>query len=62
MLKKYNKKYWILLPPFLVAGILLIIYLPQQFKPLAFVISLLFWAAYYTWTYIDKNNEVKKSQ
>lgn len=62
MLKRFNKKYWILLPPFFVAGILLIIYLPQQFRPLALLVPLLFWAAYYTWTYIEKNNEVKKSQ
>ncbi|RRJ66155.1 hypothetical protein EHV15_26995 [Paenibacillus oralis] len=62
MQKKFNKKYWILLPPFFVAGILLVIYLPQKFKPLALVVSLLFWATYYTWTYMAKNNEVQKSK
>ncbi|MFB5673857.1 hypothetical protein ACE3NQ_23915 [Paenibacillus terreus] len=62
MFKKYNKKYWILLPPFVAAIILLEIYLPQELKKFVFVVPLVFWASYYTWEYTEKKNEAKRSQ
>ncbi|MFM9281473.1 hypothetical protein [Paenibacillus jiagnxiensis] len=62
MLKKYNKKYWILLLPFLAATLLLGIYLPYEYRMFVFVAPLLFWASYYTWQYIEKKNEAKRSQ
>lgn len=62
MFKKYNKKYWILLPPFVAVIILLEIYLPQELKKFVFVVPLVFWASYYTWEYTEKKNEAKRSQ
>jgi hypothetical protein len=50
------KKYFILLPLFILIGILLIIYLPprQNQYPILIVFILIFWAVYYFWVYIDK--------
>ncbi len=55
-----NKKYWILMPPFLLIGLLLVIYLPQNLKPLAILTALVFWCVYYIWTYIERNKERRK--
>jgi hypothetical protein len=42
MLKDFkNKRYWILLPIFLIIGMILIIYLPHNFKPLAILTGIL---------------------
>ncbi|WP_078546786.1 hypothetical protein [Bacillus alkalitelluris] len=60
MFKEFkDKRYWILLLPFLIIGILLILYLPQNFKPFTILLALVFWIAYYTWIYLSKNNDVK---
>ncbi len=42
-----NKKYWRLLPPFLVIAIILAIWLPPKLKPIAVLVILVFWAVYY---------------
>ena len=51
-----SKKYFILLPLFILIGIFLIIYLPpgQNQYPILIVFILIFWAVYYFWVYIDK--------
>jgi hypothetical protein len=55
MLKDFkNKRYWILLPLFLIIGMILIIYLPHNFKPLAILTALVFWGVYYVWNYFAK--------
>jgi hypothetical protein len=56
----HRKKYWILLPPFLVITIFLAIYLPQKLKPFTPLILLVFWVVYYTWIYVE--NEKNKKQ
>lgn len=43
-----RKLYWMLMPLFLVIGILIILLLPRQYWYLAFVVSLLFWLIYYS--------------
>nr|WP_304217145.1 hypothetical protein [Fredinandcohnia onubensis] len=48
------KKYAILLPPFVLIGLLLLFYLPTGQKHFAILIALVFWTFYYTWVYIDK--------
>jgi hypothetical protein len=50
----HRKKYWILLPPFLILGILLIIYLPATQTVWAISVPIGFWAAYYGWIYMEK--------
>lgn len=52
-----NKRYWILLPPFLIIGISLIIYLPPNLKPIAILTALVFWIVYYTWDYLSRNKD-----
>jgi len=51
-----NKKYWILMPPFLLLAILLILYLPTDLKPYSIISVLIFWITYYTWNYVDKTH------
>jgi hypothetical protein len=49
-----NKRYWILMPPFFLFAVLLGLYLPNDLKPYIFLIVLLFWVIYYSWSYFDK--------
>ncbi|MGI8313775.1 hypothetical protein [Halobacillus mangrovi] len=44
-----NKRYWILMPPFFVAFILLYIFLPYPYKLYSPAIMLVFWIVYYLW-------------
>lgn len=39
--------YWQLMPPFLIAAILLVYYLPDTYKPCSFLAIILFWIVYY---------------
>ena len=55
-----NKKYWILMPPFLLLTMALFIYLPQNYKPYSFSALFTFWIIYYSWNYIEKKNLSKK--
>jgi hypothetical protein len=61
--KKYwlDKKYWILLPPFLVIGILLFIYLPGEHRKFVLLVPIVFWATYYTWRYMDKTRRLRNN-
>lgn len=51
------KKYAILLPPFILIGLLLVFYLPLGQKHYALLGALVFWAFYYTWVYIEKKRK-----
>jgi len=55
-----NKKYWILMPPFLILTMALFIYLPQDYKPYSFLAIITFWSIYHSWNYIEKKNHSKK--
>lgn len=55
-----NKKYWILMPPFLILTVALFTYLPQDYKPYSFAAIIIFWIVYYSWNNIDKKNLSKK--
>ena len=55
-----NKKYWILMPPFLILTIASVIYLPQDYRPYSFLVVIIFWIIYYAWNYIEKKNLTKK--
>lgn len=58
------KKYFYLLIPFIVLGIILFIFLPQQYRVIAQVVPFIFWIVYYTWIHIDKkrNNDNRSSE
>ena len=53
-----NKHYWILMPPFLLTSLLLIVFLPSDYKYYSFLVIILFWIVYYSWNYygVKKNN------
>lgn len=50
------KKYAILLPPFLLIGIVSLIYLPSGQRQYAIGVPLVFWVVYYTWCYFDEKS------
>ncbi|GIN94930.1 hypothetical protein J6TS1_08000 [Siminovitchia terrae] len=49
-----KKKYFILFPPFLILGIVLIIILPDHCTFYAFLPILGFWITYYCWIFLEK--------
>ena len=51
------KKYAILTPPFLIIGVLLILYLPPSQKHYGMLFSLVFWVAYYTWIAMEEKRK-----
>lgn len=51
---KFDKKYWILMPPFAIVTFALIIILPNEKRFYAFLLMILFWITYYSWKYADK--------
>ncbi|MEW9107849.1 MAG: hypothetical protein AB2374_00785 [Cytobacillus gottheilii] len=55
-----DRRYWILMPPFLIIGFILVLYLPQKLKPFAILTALVFWIVYYTWNGLSKTNEEKE--
>lgn len=55
-----NKKYWILMPPFLILTMALFIYLPQVYKLYSFSAIITFWIIYHSWNYIE-NKKLSKN-
>lgn len=49
-----DKKYWILVLPFLVIAAILAFSLPPKLRPLSPLVILVFWAVYYIWMYFEK--------
>lgn len=54
-----KKKYFILFPPFLILGIVLIIILPDHRTFYAFLAILGFWITYYCWIFLEKKKRNK---
>lgn len=50
----HKKKYFTLLPPFLLLAIILAFALPDDKKSLALLAMIAFWITYYVWVYIEK--------
>ncbi|CAH1196913.1 hypothetical protein PAECIP111892_02368 [Paenibacillus auburnensis] len=51
----HKKKYFTLLPPFLILGIILAFTLPSTTRSFAlFATVMVFWITYYVWIYIEK--------
>jgi len=53
----YSKKYWLLMPPFFLCGLLLFVVLPVEKIPFIFGVPLIFWAVYYGWGKRDRKNK-----
>ena len=51
-----NKKYWVLMPPFLILTLVLIVYSPTEYRAYSFTPVVVFWIVYYIWSYIGKGN------
>ncbi|MGG3622861.1 hypothetical protein ABES25_04770 [Bacillus gobiensis] len=49
-----KKKYFILMPPFLILGISLLYYLPKHKLFFAMLSVMGFWTVYYLWSNIEK--------
>lgn len=57
-----NKRYWILMPPFLLTALLLFKYLPSDNKFIySMLVIVLFWIVYYLWNFFADNNKYKDS-
>lgn len=55
MQKMQKKKYFTLLPPFLILAIILAFTLPNDKRALALLATMIaFWMTYYIWIYIEK--------
>ncbi len=50
----HKKKYFTLLPPFLLLAIILAFTLPEEKRSFAFLSTVAFWITYYIWIYIEK--------
>jgi len=57
-----KKKYNILLPPFLIIGILVIYFLPVEQMYMALFVPLLFWVSYYSWVEVEKRKKEKNGE
>lgn len=55
-----NKRYWILMPPFLIVTIAIIFYSPVEYRKYSYVAMILFWITYYSWDFIAKKKLAKK--
>ena len=53
----HKKKYFILLPPAVLVGIVLLYNLPTADRAYVFLAPLAFWIMYYGWIYIEKRKE-----
>jgi len=53
-----NKRYWILMPPFLLMTVLLVVFLPIEYRWYSFLPIVVFWMVYYIWNYysVKENN------
>lgn len=55
----HKKKYFTLLPPFLILAIILTFTLPDDKKSFAILAMITFWITYYVWIYIEKQTQKK---
>lgn len=54
----HKKKYFTLLPPFLILGIILAFALPSSSRSFALLATVMaFWITYYVWIYIEKKKQ-----
>ncbi len=56
---RYDKKYWILFPPFIITALVLAIYLPAEKRFYSPFVGIAFWITYYCWKYIENKRSTK---
>lgn len=63
-----DKRYWILLVPFIIILVLYIYFTPSYIHEKPYVLALsffifptLFWSIYYIWKYLKKRNEMESN-
>ncbi|KIL42711.1 hypothetical protein [Jeotgalibacillus soli] len=57
----HRKKYWILLPPFLLVLLYILINYPERTDIGSYVL-VLFWVSYYGWIFVEKNLKQKEKR
>ena len=58
-----NKRYWILMPPFLLLTVLLVVFLPIEYRWYSSLPIIVFWMVYYIWNYYsEKESYTKKKE
>ncbi|RPF55403.1 hypothetical protein EDC24_0274 [Aquisalibacillus elongatus] len=59
-----NKRYWILMLPFLIIALLLFTFLPNNYRYFSFLLIIVFWVIYYSWNHFErkKNNPNKPEE
>lgn len=55
-----NKKYWLLMPPVLILGIVLILFLPPEKNFIPLSLPIVFWCIYYVWKHYEQDRERKQ--
>ncbi|WP_142255350.1 hypothetical protein [Bacillus sinesaloumensis] len=57
-----RKRYWILMPPFLLVMLLLFYIIPNPYKGLATIVPLVFWVVLWIWNYIgnEKQKQIER--
>ena len=48
-----RKRYWILMPPFLIATLMFFYVLPNPYKGLSFISPLIFWIVLWFWNFFS---------
>lgn len=55
-----SRIYWTLLPYAVIISLVFIFIFPKNGFVYAYIMLIVFWIVYYTWTYIDKKQNGKK--
>lgn len=55
-----SKRYWILMPPFLMTALLLLYFLPDPYENLSFILIVLFWIVYYGGNYFANKKSIHR--
>ncbi|MBP2006739.1 hypothetical protein [Halobacillus andaensis] len=56
-----NKRYWILMPTFLLAGIIMFIFLPNEYNGYSFLMVIILWVVFHVWNYFaEKKHKSEK--
>ena len=55
----HKKKYFILMPPMLIIGLILFYFLPANQRSYVFLAPITLWLIYYTWIFIERKQKKK---
>ncbi|MCZ1269129.1 hypothetical protein EIH79_30885 [Paenibacillus tundrae] len=54
-----KKKYFILMPPMLIIGLLIMYFLPVNQRAYVFLVPIVFWLIYYIWVFVERKKYKK---